>query len=169
VSFHLDVIDVKTGEVAVAHDYGPRSGWQRAMAASAVALSLARPAIGSLWSFVGKPYDERDVIRRAGMLRDPFVGNGARPWLVLAVVALGIALAINTWRWIGAAAEDRTLRWFWTIAVALLGLPAWVLCRALEPSRRLIAARMPASGERSAPVVQTLRSARTSKVPALQG
>jgi hypothetical protein len=168
VSFHLAVIDVKTGEVVLEHDYVPRSGRQRGMAAGAVALSLARPAIGSLWSFVGHPYDEREVIRRAGMLRDPYVANGVRPWLALAIVALGIVLAVSTWRWIGHAAEDRAARWFWTIAVALLGLPAWVLCRVLETSRRVVALRMPKSGERSEPMLQTPRDVRVAKLPLMQ-
>ena len=167
LSFHLDVVDLRSGQVALAQDYEPRTARQRALAASTLALSIARPPLGAVISFA-MPYDQRVVRRPVGPLRDPFVADGVRSWLVLAVVGLGIVLAVSTWRWIGSRREDRAVRWFWTIAVAALGLPAWVLCRALEPSRRLIAARVPASGERSAPVVQTLRSARTSKVPALQ-
>jgi hypothetical protein len=159
LAFHLDVVDAKTGEVALAHDYQPRTVKQRALAASALVLSFARPPVGELTSFVGRPYEEREVFRRSGQLADPFVGNGVRAWLLLAVVGLGIALAVSTWRWIGSRPDDRGVRWFWTIAVAALGLPAWVLCRVLEPSRHVLTLRLSGSGGRSDPIVRTPRQA----------
>jgi hypothetical protein len=159
LAFHLDVVDVRTGEVALAHDFEPRTARQRMLATTALALSLARPPLGEVVSFAARPYDERVVSRNTGPLLDPFVGNGARPWLALAVVALGLALAVSTWRWIGGRPEDRAVRWLWAIAVAALGLPAWVLCRVVEPSRRVIALRAPASGDRPTPLVRTARLA----------
>jgi hypothetical protein len=157
LAFHLDVVDVKTGEVALAHDFKPRTASQKVRATTALTLSLARPPLGELISFATQPYDERVVFRRVGPMLDPFVGNGIRPWLVLSVLGLGIALAVSTWRWIGARPEDRAVRWLWTIAVAALGLPAWVLGRVVEPSRRVLALRAPASGDRVAPRVRTAR------------
>jgi hypothetical protein len=81
---------------------------------------------------------------------------------------LGIALAVSTWRWIGAAAEDRAVRWFWALAVAALGLPVWVLCRAIEPSRRTLSLRLPGNAGIVEPLLVTPRRGIAPGVPAMQ-
>jgi hypothetical protein len=167
--FHLEVVDVKTGEVALAHDYRPETTNQRSWAAIAWLSSIARPPVGSLWSYLGASYEPRDVSRMTthDAFRDPLLLGGANPLLLVSSVAVGLLLAWSAHRRLGRDPRERAVRWTWTVAVFALGLPAWFLCKILEPSRRGLRSSTDPLPAPVAPRIRTERDAtRSEPIPA---
>jgi hypothetical protein len=169
LGFHLDVFDVKTGQLALQHDYRPESSAQRRLAAFAWLCSLARPPIGSLWSSFGAQTDPRDVVyARVSVLRDPLLLGGSNPHLLWTSVGLGAFLALSVHRRLRGNPHSRAVCWTWTGAVALFGIPAWLVCQMVEPSRRGLALRLRSTESASALLIESQRSTPVLK-PALSG
>ncbi len=159
LGFQLHVFDVETNQLALSHDFRPESAQQKKLAALAWTASLLRAPAGSLWSFLGAQSDPRDVNRRfASFLRDPLLMGGAHPLLLGTSIALGSLLALSARRRLGRDPRDRAVRWTWTLAVFALGMPAWILYRMLEPSRRRVALQTQQEGAIAQPPIQSPRS-----------
>jgi hypothetical protein len=159
LGFQLDVFDVKTNQVELSHDFRPQSAGQRRLASLAWMSSLLRAPAGSLWSYLGAGFDPRNVTRlEVSYLRDPLLLDGAHSFLLWVSTALGCVLAISARRRIGSDPRERAVRWSWTLAVFALGVPAWLLCRLLEPSRRQLAVRLLERRAVARPMIQSSRS-----------
>ena len=136
LGFHLDVRDRQTGQVALSHDYAPRTAKQRGYAAVAWAASLLRSPLASAISFL-RPHEPADVRpRRLDLFLDPLLRGRTRVWLLLIQLALVSVALAWLWRRASSPAEARCTRWAWTLAVLVFGLPAWFLFDTLKPKPR---------------------------------
>jgi len=126
----------------------PRAPLERASACMAMAMTLARLPVASIASFALHPSDDDGSgTPSQSTVIDPLVLGGRRPWLVALHLAVGAALAWSARRRLGGQG------WAWPLAVTLLGLPAWLACRLLEPRRAARAEATPAPLPRWAPIV----------------
>ena len=160
LGFRLEVFDAQSGELALAHDYLPESTEQKGWAALAWLMSPARSPAGALWSHFAADVEPRNATRLLSYssVRDPLLLGGARPGLLAACLAVGVVLAALAHRRIGRNPRDRAVRRTWTLAILLLGLPAWILFRLLEPSRKVMLARSQASEPRAQLLIESPRS-----------
>jgi hypothetical protein len=169
LAFHLEIVDAKSRERAFAHDFCPSTKNQKQWAGVAWLLTLARPPIGSLWSWLGAEFDPRDIRRATThVFVDPLLLGGSHPGLFSASLALGVVLAWRAGRRLGNDPRERATRWTWTALVFALGLPAWCLFRLLEPSRRVLAERSKHTGSIASALIVTPRQ-RVVLKPTLRG
>lgn len=124
-------------EPAFSHQYAPRTLLERTMQAGMLGLSLLRPPVlvaASLFSPQERitfgnatDDDQRIVLDPMVMLR----ATGVLPFCLL----LGASLAVLTFRRLGRLGVPAPRRAFWTAAVFLLGVLAYLVQRACENTR----------------------------------
>lgn len=118
------------GDLLGSSRIAPRATLERLGALAALASTLARVPASSLASFaLHPPDDDGSATPSQSLWIDPLVLGGRRPWLVALHLGVSAALAWSTRRRLGGRA------WGWPLVVVLLGLPAWLACRMLEPRR----------------------------------
>ena len=111
------------------HEFRPRTTVEWLHGGTAMAWSLVRPPLLQVTgSFVPMP-------ARASWLFDGLTSDGRRPWLVFATCLLAGALAWRTSRRLQSLGAARATVRGWTVAVALLGLPALLVSLAIERPR----------------------------------
>ena len=140
------VRDVATGEVLLSHRYG-LGDQERRWALAMEALTLASAPTHNVASFLaGEPQHLGGTNLLAG---------GKRPWLLAASLLVGALLAWRAWVRAGGEGSSRALRLFWTLAVLLLGFPAWVVLAILARRPRARLAPAPEPAEALQPRIRT--------------
>lgn len=142
--FRIDVLDARTGEPRIAYDFRPTTPRQRTRARMAELACLAHPPAVVLASWASPKRQGANVFSsRLGLTQVDELRGRNRTWIVVVSLLLAAALTRNLWRRLSEADSPLELRLWWCVATALLGLPAYVLCRLIEPR----AARAPRPGE----------------------
>lgn len=134
IGFQLDVHDAKTGELRASLDLSPSTPAQRRAARICVAYGLALPPVVALASWASPARLDLDPrIRRIGVTQMDLLRGQRRTWIVAVLVVLGALLARDLWRRLERGGAGLELRLWWCAVTALFGLPAYLLCRLLEP------------------------------------
>jgi hypothetical protein len=100
-------------------------------------LAAARPPLFAAVAALRPPgVPEERAWALDPLARDVALDGGARPWLLLAGLALSALLVLCVRPYLGRAPGERGLRAGWSVAVLLLGLPALIAMSFVEPPRR---------------------------------
>jgi hypothetical protein len=148
--FHLDVLDAVTGDTRLAIDLTPTTQRQRnkAFLAELACLTFSPAVVLASWSSPRRVAPEHFGVIGPTLL-DELRGRN-RTGIVVASLLLAAALTRQLWRRLGQGGAPLELRLWWCGATALLGLPAYVLCRLLEP-RAARTSRVAVARERREP------------------
>lgn len=149
----LDVtITRPDGSTVIAHQLAPRRPLERLVAAGIYATTVLRPTMFEVASLAVTVKADNDPDPR--WMLDPFARQ--TPWPALAGnFALVLLLAGLTSRRLGRLGVPGERRWFWTVAVVLGGLPAYVTARLIENQRAWKPAVEPAPEPAPALLIQT--------------
>ena len=132
-AFGLRAVLSKPGAgVVFQHEYQPRRAKERAMQLAGMGATVLRPPLSALPSLFASP--KRVAVPGPRQLLDPGVTLGLRGPLVVNVL-LALALAALTFVRLGRLGCPGWRRWFWTVAVVMLG-PVGYLCQRLVETAR---------------------------------
>jgi len=153
--WRVEVRDVKRDTVLFAHRYEPETLREKSLALITQAGTLLGMPYGNAKSFLRAPGPRTHSPRDVYLFDDPLFSGRSRAGLFALGLALAAGMIVLVVKRLRARGANPLLIAGASLLVAIFGVPAFLLVRALEPRRAARAPREPQSAELTELLIQS--------------
>lgn len=154
LAMDVEVRDAKNGTVLFARRFAPSTAQEMRRTALLHAIAAFGSPVGNTLSFLGGPGRVPSRINLV-LPREPLLVGRSRPGLLVASLAVSVLLVADALRRQRRRGAGSLLVASSAILIALFGLPAWMLVRALEPRKAAQAVPEPRVAEQAVVLIQS--------------